>query len=596
MHVATNKGYRSHATCFTLTWTVHLTHIGFLAEHYQHRLLNSTVTMTKNPPAKQPAKAEKEQSPPLVLENFSDYQSWVREAVPNDPKTSFSAIRNDWDALSEDHTASFLGAVRQSWAAKNTQAGAEGRLLEATKGLSALKQLNDNRLALRSSVRSAKQDLRSLVEALERCKDAMNEVFSQLEALDDALKTRAEGGLRQDLQDHHEKLRQSAEAEMAQGDAWIAQCQPFIGKVEWSFNDINTVIACAEEIQELIPTRGSSSKPASDNKITSSKRKNTEEAEGPVPKAVRSSAAASDSRNRSVRADTSNHDIPSVGNRPIKVDGTDLKSRRTPPATDPQPSRSALPGGSLDDPIELSGDKSHKENLPDGPAKEPVAPAGEPVAPAKEPVAPSREPVAPAREPVAPPREPVDPRTYLYLPAHGEPGRHANMLISGLPDLPLPFVNWCRGQLWRSRLPTLEAVEPLTEAFFLFYKATLTDHDWENEPGVPFLPFSVEHFKQPWGEGRNWPNVRRLLKIVEGNDVCHTYFMRHISYEGVMIDDANKYSADYIRLIQSEGGPEYDWEQEADQSPICAPPLRETLAIPLQGLPPADRWSVSDPI
>jgi hypothetical protein len=125
-----------------LTWTFLLTHIGFLTEHYQHRRLNRTLPITKNTPPEQPAQSEKEQSPPLVPDDFSDYQSWVRRAVPSYFKTSFSAIRNDWDALSPDHTASFLGAMRRFWAAKNTKAGAESRLLEAAKGLSTYENLD----------------------------------------------------------------------------------------------------------------------------------------------------------------------------------------------------------------------------------------------------------------------------------------------------------------------------------------------------------------------------------------------------------------------------------------------------------------------
>jgi hypothetical protein len=205
-----------------------------------------------------------------------------------------------WAAIASTHSGccsvKFLchisNAVRNFWAAKNSQAGAEGGLLEAAKPLSTLTELNDNRRALRASVRSAKEDLRSLVEALKRCKGAMNEVFSQLGALDDALETRPEEGLRQHLQDHHEKLRQVAEAETAKGDAWIEQCQPFVGKSDWSFNDFNTVIACAQEIHEIISARGPSPTPASDNKRSSSKRKHTEEVEGPAPKAPRSATSA----------------------------------------------------------------------------------------------------------------------------------------------------------------------------------------------------------------------------------------------------------------------------------------------------------------
>jgi hypothetical protein len=392
----------------------------------------------------------------------------------------------------------------------------------------------------------------------------MNEVVSQLDALDDALSTRPERDKRQRecrerLQDHHKKLRQSTEAKIAKGDAWIKQCQPLV-KLDWSFNNYDTVIACAKEINETISARGSSSTPASDNERSSSKRKHTEEPEGSAPKAARSSAAASVPRNPSVRAGASEHQPPSVGNRPGEVEGADLITPRPPSAANPQPSRSALPGGSPDDAIEeLSGSRSHEEEVSNSPA-----------------------------------REPVDLRTYLHLPAHGAPGRHMSLLISSLPQFPLSFINWCGDQLLRSRLPNFEAVEPLTEAFILFFQNTLPDHDWENEPDVPFLPFSVEDFERPWAEGRNWPNVRRLLKIVEGNDVCHTYFMRHISYEGVIITAANRHSANYIRLVQRKGGPEYDWEQEDDQIRIRAPPLRETLAIPLQGLPPAGRWSVSD--
>jgi hypothetical protein len=532
--------------------------------------------MTKNTPPEQPSEAEEEQSSPLVPDDFSDYQSWVRRA---DLKMSFSQMRKDWGELPANHTASFLAAVRQFRAAKNTQAGEEGHLLEAAKELSLLEELDNDRRALRAAARSVKEDLKRLVEALAKCKGAMNEVSSQLDALDDALSTRPKGDsrqrkFRQRLQDHHEKLRESADAEMAKCDAWIKNCQPLVD-VEWSFNNYNTVIACAKEIHETIPARESSPTPASDNERSSSKRKHTEEAEGSASKAVRSSAAASVPRNRSVRASASDHDSPSVGNRPIKFEGAELKWRRTPSAAYPQPSRSARPGGSPDDPIELSGDKSHEEGLP--------------VAPAKEPVAPSRGPIAPSREPVAP-------REYLPLPANGVRGEYATTLIRHLPQCPLSFINWCRGQLLRSHSPTYEHVEPLMKALVLFHQQTLPDHDWENEPNVPFLPFSSDDFNRPWGAGRNWPNVRRLLKMVEGNDVCRTYFMRHISHRGVTIDTANKDSADYIRLIQRRGGPEHDWEQEPDQSPIGAPSLQETAAIPLEGLRPVGRWSVSDPI
>jgi hypothetical protein len=378
------------------------------------------------------------------------------------------------------------------------------------------------------------------VEALAQCEDAMNEVLSQLDALGDALSTRPEGDSRQrkfrdHLQVHHEKLRESAEAEMAKRDAWIKRCQPLVD-VKWTFNGFNTAIACAKEIHEIIPVRGPSSTPPSGNARSSSKRKHTEEGEGPAPKAVRSSAAASVPRYPSVRAGASEHQSPSVGNRPTEVEGVDLIAPRTPSAAHSQLSRSAQPGGSRDNAIEvLSRSRSHGEERP-----------------------------------VILAREPVDPRIYLRLPAHGEPGKYASLLIRHPLKFPLSFINWCRGQLLRSRLPTFEAVESLTGAFILFRQQTLADHDWENEPDVPFLPFSVEDFQRPWGEGRNWPKARRLLKIVEGNDVCHNYFMRHIPYEGVIITDANRDSANYIRLIQSKGGPQYDWEQEAEQFPIGA--------------------------
>jgi hypothetical protein len=120
--------------------------------------------MTKNTPPEQSSEAEEEQSSPLVPDDFSDYQSWVRRA---DLKTSFSQMRKDWGELPAKNTASFLAAVRQFRAAKITQAEEEGHLLQAAKKLSYLENLGKDRPVLRAQSKSAKEDLRRLLKALE---------------------------------------------------------------------------------------------------------------------------------------------------------------------------------------------------------------------------------------------------------------------------------------------------------------------------------------------------------------------------------------------------------------------------------------------
>jgi hypothetical protein len=399
-----------------------VTHIGPFAEHYQHRRLNQTITMTKNPPAKRTAK--KKQVTPTEHNDSNGYKLWLRQALDNDANPSVYHTIKDWTGLPADHRASFTAAVRAFWDAKNDEVSAYIQLRDAVSGVPAPKQVKDVQQVTRKILRAAKGHRDGLAKALQVCHAAMQSTLLHLDDLDTALATRPEGGLEERLHAFQWQLRKLSDKKRGNIDGWMGVSQIFDG--EMTDDSIEDLKQFAELISNGLPKLNSSSISASDNDISSNKRKRLEEAEGGNSKAQRKSAASNGLRGKSVQAGAAQPQQPfAEGERLDEVEEAISKPVPVFKAINKPQGRDIQPSGS---PENRGGVQ------PDGPVAQPVA---------------SLEP--------------------LPFPAAGMMGHSTDSLnryhLEG--GLQPSFVSWCRRQLANAAYATLEEAEPLCVALVL---------------------------------------------------------------------------------------------------------------------------------
>lgn len=156
-------------------------------------------------------------------------------------------------------------------------------------------------------------------------------------------------------------------------------------------------------------------------------------------------------------------------------------------------------------------------------------------------------------------------------------------------NLPPPLVSWCRRQLIQHDFRTLEDCEPLAEAFIIFYKGTLPDHDWANEADVPYLPFTPKDLSRGYDGQILWGNLRRLHAMTQGAPALREYLDRNVTKDGLYIENADRIAYEIIKLVQAKGL-SHDWDTQADIV-INHPSVETTKKYPLQDL--AGHWNVS---
>lgn len=259
--------------------------------------LDRTAAMANNQRTNQPTQPAAERPTPSDHDDFRDYQSWVRRAVASD--ISFSAIRQDWDALPADQQAHFAGTLRAFWRARGLRAQVEIELRVAANEASILEYDEGNERDIRNCAREARKRAKSLNDSLRDRRVARTEILDHQNALNDALATRPDEEIRKQLQAHQQKLKDNLDADETEGEAWITNSERFLGKVIWTSETIDALKEFATAILNGLGEPNSPSIRGSSNDRSSSKRKRQDEVDEASSKSLRRSGGPPAARSRS---------------------------------------------------------------------------------------------------------------------------------------------------------------------------------------------------------------------------------------------------------------------------------------------------------
>lgn len=231
------------------------------------------------------------------------------------------------------------------------------------------------------------------------------------------------------------------------------------------------------------------------------------------------------------------------------------------------------------------------------------------------PAPPGQAPPPPLGQPSPPPPPsslaglPLGPAPVVPLPqpfANGL-GDFSTQLFALQDQFGATYKEWCRRQLTYP-YPDAGVLEAHEKAMTFVRRYARDDHDWNYEPDVPLIEKNGGYFwiseladyQRPWLEmnagrtqPRDWPNVRRLLRLInrEGDD-CQQYFRRHLYdiMDRKLPLDANVKADELIGLLQRRGQG-HDWELEDDRC-TNLPHEDDTKGIPLAGLNAPGVWIV----
>ena len=451
-----------------------------------------------------------------------------------------SRIREDWEGLSEDHAATFGRAVRAFEVAEEVQAAAEVELRKALQDASTFDFMQgEGRRSPRTIARDAKRLNTALIKALAVWRAATEDLRLEMDGVDGALVERPEGGLQSGLQStlqaYQQRLRESIEAPKERMQYWAEDNDTFGDDADWTPDFIQTFKEYAKAIErDLSPAEPSSNPVAGDSRSSSKRKRQGEDDAEPSSKALRNSKNANASRSGGAKGGAER------SSRPYATDQQHEQGRDE----EPLDQAVAAPETSI-----LSQDGTNDEQSnPDGAIANPPAP--------------------------------------LPFPAIGVAGHYASILRDEPPVFEPTFMEWCRRQLINANYGTLEECEPLAEALNLFFQRTLEDHDWENEPYVPFLPLTSDDFRT----GRVMPNGRRLFAMTQNAPAqLQEFCIRNLSTNDLYFTNADRTARRIIRLIR-EHGLYHDWET-VDDLVLNKQLLEVTHKIPLEGL--NGHWNVS---
>lgn len=519
---------------------------------------------TNIPATKKAAPKKRAPKRPTAEHDFDAYRNWAREAFADETILSDQDIAENWASLSNEYKADFVTATREFKDAEQARAAPNTRLIDALKVVLALSDPDGgNRASTRVLAASAKRHHEALTEALKLREAATADISSHLDALDEVLQTRPGGRFEQYLKDHQQHLRATYNAELNHDNDWLGSCAGF-RNAKWTSDEVKSFKDLAQGIKNSLEPPH----PPSDRDTSSQKRKRQSNQDDAGSEAARANEAPVARKSKSARGGASSPPQPDAtvsddqeGNREqggqLQPPGQQLGG---PPAFGGLP---AAPIGGL--PAALLGmtGNSGREGGIDGPDVQ----------------------LQMTEENAAPELEP------LPLPTIGNIGPNIHALRNEQARLPPKFVTWCRHQLINDRDRSPEAVEMLVEGFFTMFYQVLVDHDWENEGGVPFVPFIATDLQHNWPAGRHWPNVRRLHEMTENaSDDCKEYVKRHLYNGKAVRADANHHAFNIILRIQKHGLHQ-DWDQVDDRF-ITRQELDHTKTKDLQGLN-GGYWQVS---
>jgi hypothetical protein len=157
------------------------------------------------------------------------------------------------------------------------------------------------------------------------------------------------------------------------------------------------------------------------------------------------------------------------------------------------------------------------------------------------------------------------------------------------------FLSWCCRQFTIANYHTLEECEPLANAVYQFFRRTLRDHDWENEPDIPPLPMTsqdLHYFTIGVGNGRMWGNFRRLFNVrLTAPLSFREYCRRNLGNGQVYFDNADEVARQILQSVKVKGL-SHDWGTEVDIVENY-PSYEITKDIPIRGLNRNGYWNVS---
>jgi hypothetical protein len=425
--------------------------------------------------------------------------------------------------------------VRDFHVAERAQDAADIKLREAVQKAS---RINETRRSERNLLGGqAELERIAVVEALRARQQATKALLLRLDALDIVLAARSPEGNQPTLLNYQQKLRRPVEDGDTQIGTWIELAEPFLIRVNWTPEHIDTFVIIAKGIEQDFSTDTWPPATAAGGTASPSKRKRQSENRESRSKVVRrpgdanasgcrsADAGAEESRPRSARAPaTSQNSRQARPDEPVRHDHAAFCAQPSPQqaTNDGQPAPDAAPG---------------------------LLPAP------------------------------------LPLPTIGVAGNLTAMLRDRSPNHNLPYLSWCRRQIVMANFQTLDEVEPLAQALQLYFENTLRDHEWEHEDDVR-LPVTPTDFRN----GRLFPNVHRLHRMVQNApDELDDYCFRNLTRGGIYFSDANETAGRIILLIQ-EKGPAHDWNTENDLFRDKQDP-DTTKGLPIESL--NGHWNVS---
>ena len=517
----------------------------------------------------------------FVHDDFDDYLAWVRRAQEGDQEVSWPTIRGDWEGVSEDFAAGFAGAVRAFRIAERPQTTVDAKLRDVLQRVLEY-QNGATQRRRRQETREAEGLYNALVQALRSWQSATGTVLSRLDALDNALATTPQGGLRSLLETYQQGLRDQIEAL----DGRIGSQIKHLGKIPrdmWTPENVQMVKNLARDIGNDLSAAGPSSQPAvGGSSSSSSKRKRQGDAEERRPKAPRISQDPDEARSGSAKGGAATSQQRSIG--PHATD------QNTQQANGARSAKQDIAGPGLQPPPGEDAVRNQKpapEGAPGPPNHAPQAPSGAPNTSIPEQTAPN----ALTGEPRATPQP-------LPFPKIGVAGVFtANLrgfMMSG--RAPPSLIVWYRRQSIAADHHTLEDCEPLAEAVSALLNRVPNDHDWENESDMPPCPMNAQdlhNFQRAHvPNGRMWGNLRRLCRVVSTQvrpESFLRYFNRNFTNDGLLVADADSRAFKLLRLV-IEKGLTHDWDNESDVA-LIAPHIQATKDLPLEKL--NGHWNVS---
>lgn len=493
--------------------------------------------------------------------DFDHYQEWVLGANENNPEIPLPMIQGEWGRLSNDGAAAFVNAVRAFQDAERSQIAVDAELHEVLQKVSAFQYSDESRRA-RETSRLAESLYTDLVQILRSRQPTTHKVLSRLAAVEKALATMPKEGFHSLLEAYHRKLREQIDAADERTEFWIEDLREIPHGVLWTPENFSKVQDVATGIKGELPTAGVSSRLPAGSSSSSSKRKRQGDTEDSISKVPRGFSNADVAQSGSARGGAA----PSQQRSSKRA-----TSRAQEQAVGAQPSFQEVPQdreSELDTP---SADPTHTPPSPSGALN-------------------NTQPEHAARD--APTEEPHVPTQTFPLPTTGTAGRATAFLRDYPQAFPPQIVPWCRRQLVQGDFRNLEDCEELAEALFLFNDRTLTGHDWENEPDVPYLPFTTDDFDAGCRDQILWGNLRRLCAMREiAPSPFQEYYDRNVLQDGWYVENAGSIARKILQLVLGKGL-SHDWENERDIV-INIPSVETTKVIRLEDLNENGRWNVS---